>query len=51
MKRLKKHLGCAPKTIEELKLHIEYGKCFPVVTKEMFYELIIRLEEVEEELK
>jgi hypothetical protein len=51
MKRLKKHIRCAPKTLAELKQHIEYGKCYPVVTKEMFYELIVRLEEVEEELK
>ena len=51
MKRLKKHLYCAPKTLTELKQHLEYGKCYPTVSKEMFYELIVRLEQVEEELK
>ncbi len=51
MKRFKKHLYCAPKTLKELKQHLEYGKCYPTVSKEMFYELIVRLEQVEEELK
>ena len=50
-KRLKKHITCSPQTLEELKKHLEYGKCYPVVTREMFYELILRIEDLEEELK
>jgi len=50
MKRLKKHLTCNPRSISELKQHLEYGKCYPVLNREMFYELIIRLEELENEL-
>lgn len=50
MARLKKHLSCKPETLEELKLHIEYGKCFPIISKEMFYDLITRIQALEEEL-
>ena len=50
MKRLKKHLSCKPTTLEELKQHIEYGKCLPIVSKELFNDLIIRIKNIEEEL-
>ena len=50
MKRLKKHFSCSPKTLEELKYHIEYGKCHPLVNKELFYDLILRIQALEEEV-
>lgn len=50
-KRLKKHFTCSPKTLEELKEHIEYGKCYPIVTKEYMYDLILRIQAIEEELE
>ena len=49
--RLKKHLSCSPNTLEELKKHIEYGKCYPIVSKEFMYDLILRIQAIEEELE
>jgi hypothetical protein len=49
-KRLKKHIICSPKTLEELKIHIEYGKCNSIITKELFYDIITRIQNIEEEL-
>lgn len=46
----KKHLTCAPRTVQELKKHLEKGCCNPIITSAMFLDLIYRLEEVESEL-
>jgi hypothetical protein len=51
MTRLKKHLYCEPETLEELKQHIEYGKCCPIISRKLFYDLIIRIQNIEDELK
>ncbi len=51
MKRLKKHLSCKPETLEELKRHLEYGKCYPIVSRELFYDLIVRIQAIEEEME
>lgn len=50
MTRLKKHTFCSPETLEEVKKHIEYGKCNPVITKQLFYDLILRIQALEEEV-
>jgi hypothetical protein len=47
----KKHITCLPKTIQELKKHLEKNCCNPIIGKEMFLDLIYRLEELESELQ
>lgn len=44
---IKKHTTVAPKTLKELKKHLEKECCYPIVTRELFLELIYRLEDLE----
>lgn len=46
----KKHITCAPRTVQELKKHLEKDCCNPTIGKGMFLDLIYRLEELESEL-